>query len=67
LAKVEVATWRQVKAAIEAKNGHSLTNAAASSTLNTLVKSSFVVKAEEKYAIADPLMVRGIREDALPE
>ena len=57
----------QVKSAIQAKEGQTLTNSVASKVLSTLVKSGFIQKIDDKYAIADPLLVRGIKEEALPE
>ncbi len=67
LARVGSASWSQIKAAIETKEEHSLTSTAASKVLNILVKSSFVQKVDDKYAIVDPLMVKGINEEALPD
>ncbi|MCW4000838.1 MAG: ATP-binding protein [Candidatus Bathyarchaeota archaeon] len=67
LAGTKAAGWGQVKSALEAKEGHSLTGSMVSKLLNALVKSGFAVKAEDKYAVADPLLVRGIRDEPLPE
>lgn len=67
LAGVGTASWGQIKSVVQAKEGHSMTNTAASKVLNTLVKSGFVQKTYDKYAIADPLMVKGIKEEGLPE
>jgi uncharacterized protein len=67
LAGIDTASWKQVKSAVEAKEGHSLTSAAASKILNTLTKSGFIQKDNDKYAICDPVMVRGIKEEPLPE
>lgn len=67
LAGVSSASWGQVKAVVEAKEEHSLTSASVSKVLNALVKSGFVQKTDDKYAVADPILVKGIREEALPE
>ncbi len=67
LAGVGQAGWGQIKAGIEANEGHAITNAAASKILNTLVKVAFIQKIEEKYSITDPLMVKGIKEEPLPQ
>jgi len=61
------ASWGQIKSALEAKEGHSLTNSAVSKLLNALVKSGFTVKTDDKYVLSDPLMLRGIKEEPLPE
>jgi hypothetical protein len=67
LAGVNQAGWGQIKGEIEANEKHALTNAAISNVLNKLVKSAFIKKTDEKYSIADPLMVKGIKEEALPQ
>ena len=67
LAKVGSASWAQIKAVIEAKEEHSITNSAVSNSLNALVKASLVLKANGKYDIADALLVDGIRQERLPE
>jgi len=67
LAGVGQASWSQIKNGIEANEGHSLTNSAASKVMSNLVKSAFIQKADDKYSIADPLMVKGIKEEALPQ
>jgi AAA+ ATPase superfamily predicted ATPase len=67
LAGVGSAGWVQVKSAIQAKEGHSLTSSPVSKLLNMLVKSGFIQKTDDKYAITDLLMVKGIKEEALPE
>ncbi|NLF87254.1 ATP-binding protein [Candidatus Bathyarchaeota archaeon] len=61
------ASWGQIKTAIQVKMGHSITNAAVSILLNALVKTGFIVKNNDKYTIADPLLIRGIKEQPLPE
>ena len=67
LAKVGSANWAQIKAVIEAKEKHSVTNSAVSNLLNTLVKIGLLSKANGKYNIVDALLVDGIRKEALPE
>ena len=67
LAKVGSANWAQIKAVIEAKEKHSVTNSTVSNLLNTLVKISLLSKANGKYNIVDALLVDGIRKEALPE
>jgi predicted transcriptional regulator len=67
LAKVGPANWAQIKATIEAKEKHSVTNSAVSNSLNTLVKISLLSKTNGKYNIADALLVDGIRKEALPD
>ena len=67
LARIDSASWAQIKGVIEAKEGHSVTNAAVSNLLSTLVKASVVEKANGKYAIVDTLLANGIREEALPD
>jgi hypothetical protein len=67
LAGVRSASWVQIKGVIEAKEGHSVTNAAVSNLLSTLVKAGLVGKADGKYAIVDALLVNGVRGEALPE
>ena len=67
LAGVGTASWSQIKSVVQAKEGHLLTNAATSKVLNTLVKSGFIQKSHDKYSVADPLMVKGIKEEGLPE
>jgi AAA+ ATPase superfamily predicted ATPase len=67
LAKVELASWSQVKAVLERKEMHSLTHAAVSNVLKTLANLGVLVKADEKYRIADVLLVQGVLEEALPE
>ena len=67
LGEIGAASWGQIKSTLEAKEGHSLTSSAASKLLNALVKSGFAVKTDDKYALSDPLMLRGIREEPLPE
>lgn len=53
------AGWGQIKLAIEAKEGRSLTNSVFSNLLNALVKSAFIVKVDDKYSITDSLLVVG--------
>ena len=67
LAGVGQASWSQIKNGIEANEGHSLFNAAASKVIINLVKSSFILKVDDKYSTVDPLMVKGIKEDPLPK
>jgi AAA+ ATPase superfamily predicted ATPase len=67
LAGVGSASWGQIKGVIEAKERHSVTNAAVSNLLSTLVKAGLVGKTDGKYAIVDALLVNGVREEALPE
>jgi hypothetical protein len=67
LARIDSASWAQIKGVIEAKERHSVTNAAVSNLLSTLVKASLVGKANGKYAILDTLLAKGVREDALPD
>jgi hypothetical protein len=52
---------------IEAKERHSVTNAAVSNLLSTLVKADVVGKVDGKHAIEGALLVNGVREEALPE
>jgi len=67
LAKVSSASWAQIKAVIETKEKHSVTNSAVSNLLNTLVRTGIVSKANGKYDIIDALLVDGVRKEALPE
>jgi hypothetical protein len=67
LAKVGSANWAQIKALLETKEKHSITNAAVSNLLKALVKIGLVAKSNGKYAIVDSLLTHGIRQDALPE
>jgi len=67
LAQNREASWSQIKSAIQVKESHSLTNAAISTLLNTLLKTGFIQKINDKYTIADPLLIRGIKEHPLPE
>ncbi len=67
LAGGDKAGWGQIKDRIETVERHMITNAAVSKVLNTLVKVAFVQKIDEKYSIADPLLVKGIREEPLPQ
>jgi polyhydroxyalkanoate synthesis regulator phasin len=67
LAKAGSASWVQVKAIIEAKEKHTVTNSTVSNLLNTLVKTGLALKTNGKYSVVDALLVNGIRQDALPE
>ena len=67
LASAGSASWGQIKGAIEAKEGHSVTNAAVSNLLSTLIKAGLVEKADGKYSIVDALLAKGIKEEALPD
>jgi len=67
LAKVGTASWAQIKATLEAREGRSLPNSTIAGTLNTLVKTSLITKANGHYHIMDPLLTTGIQQESLPE
>jgi len=67
LAKVEEASWSQIKAAIEMKESRALTNYTVSTLLNSLTKMSILSKTNGKYTVPDSLLIEGIKEDPLPE
>jgi AAA+ ATPase superfamily predicted ATPase len=67
LASAGSASWGQIKGAIEAKERHSVTNAAVSNLLSTLKKAGLVEKADGKYTIVDVLLAKGVKEEALPD
>lgn len=66
LAKVEMASWTQIKATLEAHERRSLPNPTLADILNKLVKTSLIIKKNGKYDIADPLLAHGILQEALP-
>lgn len=67
LAKVETASWTQIKAALEAKEERSLPNSTVATALNTLIRTGIISKTEGQYGISDPLLTSGIRREPLPE
>jgi len=67
LAKVSTASWAQIKATLEARERRSLPNSTIANTLNTLVKTSLVIKSNGQYHITDPLLITGIQQESLPE
>ncbi|PSO09138.1 hypothetical protein B9Q04_01905 [Candidatus Marsarchaeota G2 archaeon BE_D] len=67
LAKVERAHWNEIKMILEAREGHTITNAAFTQLLYNLVKMGFIEKEEDAYTIYDPLLKRGLLEHPLPE
>jgi len=66
LAVARKASWSQIKSILEARENRSLPNPTVSDILNKLVKTGLIEKNEE-YRIQDPLMIRGILENPLPE
>lgn len=66
LAKIETASWTQIKAILEAHEHRSLPNPTVTDVLNKLVKTSLVLKKNGKYCIADRLLADGILKDPLP-
>ena len=66
LAKVETASWTQIKAILEAHEHRSLPNPTVADVLNKLVKTSLVLKENGRYHIADSLLAYGIIQDPLP-
>lgn len=68
LAKTNGASWSQILSTIQVREERSLTNSAVSKILNSLLKAGFIQKNDELlYAISDPILVRGIKEEPLPE
>lgn len=67
LAKVGTASWAQIKATLEAREQRSLPNSTIANTLNTLVKTSLIIKSDGRYHIMDPLLIAGIQQESLPE
>lgn len=65
LANVGSATWTQIKSILEAREGRTLANSTVSAILNKLVKISLVQK-NGAYAIPDPLLIHGLRENPIP-
>ena len=63
LAKVERASWTQIKAILEAHEHRSLPNPTVTDILNKLVKTSLILKKNRKYGIADPLLAYGILQN----
>ena len=66
IAKVETASWTQIKATLEAHEHRSLPNPTVADILNKLIKTSLILKRNNKYAIADPLLAYGILQEPLP-
>ena len=66
LAKVETASWTQIKATLEAHEHRSLPNPTVTDIINKLIRTSLVMKRNNKYVIADPLLAHGISQDPLP-
>lgn len=67
LATVEKASWKEIGAKLEAKEGRSLTNSAVTGTIAGLFKMTFIDKMEDSYQIGDPLLRAGLKEEPLPE
>ena len=66
LAKVETASWTQIKATLEAHENRSLPNPRVTDIINKLIKTSLILKRDNKYNIADPLLAYGILQEPLP-
>ncbi|MEA2089578.1 MAG: ATP-binding protein [Thermoproteota archaeon] len=67
LATVSAASWTQIKTTLEIKEKRSLPNPRIANLLNTLVKMSVIKKTNNGYAIADSILLSGIKQDSLPE
>lgn len=67
LAKVAEASWSQIKFAIESKEARSITNHTASTLIKNLSNLGIIKETAGKYTITDVLLLRGIKEDPLPE
>ena len=66
LAKVETTRWTQIKATLEAHENRSLPNSRVTDIMNKLIKTSLILKRDNKYNIADPLLAYGILQEPLP-
>jgi len=66
LTKVGTASWTQIKATLEAHEHRSLPNPTVTDILNKLIRTSLILKRNNKYAIADPLLSYGILQEPLP-
>jgi len=66
LARVETASWTQIKATLEAHEHRSLPNPTVADILDRLTKTSLVLKRNNEYTIADPLLAYGILQESLP-
>lgn len=67
LAKVNMASWAQIKATLEAREQRSLPNSTIAGTLDTLVKTGLITKSNGQYHVTDPLLITGIQQEPLPE
>jgi len=67
LAKVQEASWSQIKSRIETREARSTTNHTVSALIKNLVKLGIILEVDHKYTIADSLLVEGIKEEPLPE
>lgn len=67
LATVERASWKEIKGKLEAKEERSLPNPTVTDITTGLVKMNFVEKTDDFYALEDPLLRAGLKEDPLPE
>ena len=67
LSRVGEATWSQIKSTIEAKEGRSITNGVASTLIRNLTKTGVIHQRDGKYAIIDPILMRNLKDDPLPE
>jgi AAA+ ATPase superfamily predicted ATPase len=67
LSAVDRASWKEIKARLEAREARSLTNAAVAATIAGLLKMTFIEKSEDSYRIGDPILRAGLKEEPLPE
>lgn len=67
LAKVDVASWTQIKGVLEAREHRALPSSTVAGILSTLVKTSLITKTDGQYRLVDPLVMSGILQDPLPE
>lgn len=67
LSKMGEATWSQIKSAIEVTESRSITNSAVTTLIRNLTKIGVIIQKDGKYSIADPILMRGLREEPLPE
>ncbi|MCD6503856.1 ATP-binding protein [Candidatus Bathyarchaeota archaeon] len=66
LAKTGAASWTRIKAILEAYENRSLPSSTVTDIINKLVKMSLILKRDEKYVIADPILSYGISQEPLP-
>jgi AAA+ ATPase superfamily predicted ATPase len=67
LARVDGASWSQIKASLETEEARSITNSAVSTLIKNLTNIGIISSAHGTYSISDPLLVSQIKEEPFPK